>query len=119
MLSGRLRITKQPSLQGSGPAAALSATWSRRLATIANVASVPKRQLNNKMATAPRQSGSGMPNLGSGEDFRITENISANQFPANLRKNCVLFYTPETEELAKKIAAVGGDNITLGKIRWK
>ena len=50
------------------------------------------------------------------KDFRrMTSNVG----PGNMDKPCVLFFTPETEELAKKVAAVENSNITLGKIRWR
>jgi len=59
------------------------------------------------------------PSLASGEDFRVTANIDVASTPLQLRKNCVLFYTHDMEDLAKKIAAQAGGNIELGKIRWK
>ncbi|PNW78505.1 hypothetical protein CHLRE_09g394550v5 [Chlamydomonas reinhardtii] len=59
------------------------------------------------------------PALSTGEDFRITTNIEATQIPAALRKDCVLFYTPDTEELAQKVAQQAGGAITLGRIKWK
>ena len=50
------------------------------------------------------------------QDFRrMTSNVPR----GGLEKPCILFYTPETEELAKKVAAVENSNITLGKIRWR
>lgn len=39
--------------------------------------------------------------------------------PPQLRKNCVLFYTNDMEDLARKVAAEANGNIELGKIRWK
>ena len=57
--------------------------------------------------------------LASGEDFRISANVELETFPEELKKKCVLFYTPDTEELARKIAATAGGSITLGGIRWK
>ena len=59
------------------------------------------------------------PALSTGEDFRINVNVDAATIPAQLRKDCVLFYTPDTEELANKVAAQAGGSITLGKIKWK
>jgi hypothetical protein len=59
------------------------------------------------------------PSLASGEDFRVTANIDVASTPLQLRKNCVLFYTHDMEDLAKKISAHAGGNIELGKIRWK
>lgn len=68
----------------------------------------------------PRPSGSGAPPLASADfDYRIQANLEVSQIPLNLRKSCVLFYTNEFEDLAKKIAAEAGGNIKLGKIRWK
>lgn len=59
------------------------------------------------------------PALSTGEDFRICTNIDTTQIPAGLRKDCVLFYTPDTEELAQKVANQAGGTITLGRIKWK
>ncbi|GFH21357.1 uncharacterized protein HaLaN_18646, partial [Haematococcus lacustris] len=59
------------------------------------------------------------PSLSSVEDFRISVNVDPAAIPANLRKNCILFYTNDMEELAKKVAGHADGNIELGKIRWK
>eukprot|EP00195_Chlamydomonas_chlamydogama_P015597 CAMPEP_0202902958 /NCGR_PEP_ID=MMETSP1392-20130828/19650_1 /ASSEMBLY_ACC=CAM_ASM_000868 /TAXON_ID=225041 /ORGANISM="Chlamydomonas chlamydogama, Strain SAG 11-48b" /LENGTH=355 /DNA_ID=CAMNT_0049589863 /DNA_START=336 /DNA_END=1403 /DNA_ORIENTATION=+ len=74
------------------------------------------------MATSPRTSiatPTRQMSTASGEDFRITTNIDAASIPQDQRKQCVLFYTPETEHLAKKVAQLGGASIELGKIRWR
>ncbi len=55
----------------------------------------------------------------SGEDFRVVTNLEHSSFPPALRKDCVLFYTPDTEELAQKVVAQSGGAITLGRIKWK
>jgi hypothetical protein len=55
--------------------------------------------------------------LATGEDFRVVGNMEA--IPLALRKNCILFYAPETEELAKKIAQESDGTIRLGEIRWR
>lgn len=53
-------------------------------------------------------------------DYRIQpQNITAESIPDNLRKDCVLFYTPDTEPLARKIASEAGGSVELGSIRWK
>lgn len=51
-------------------------------------------------------------------DFRINANVDELAFPSRMRKECILFYCPETEGLAKKVAAQS-DSIVLGKIKWK
>ncbi|KAG1669872.1 hypothetical protein FOA52_012461 [Chlamydomonas sp. UWO 241] len=51
--------------------------------------------------------------------FRQNENMSLAGIPPNLRKDCVLFYCPETEELARKVAALGEGNVHLGQMKWK
>jgi hypothetical protein len=56
--------------------------------------------------------------LASLDDYRIVSNIDASAVPEALKKDCILFYTPETEPLARKIAAQG-QHVTLGNIRWK
>lgn len=89
--------------------------------TIARVASIRPRYTDG-FNMANRQSSSGIaqaPSLASGEDYRIQANVEVAQIPVELRKNCVLFYTNDMEELAKKVAAQAGGNIELGKIRWK
>ncbi|GFR52528.1 hypothetical protein Agub_g15101 [Astrephomene gubernaculifera] len=87
------------------------------------------RKLVTLKATTVRRSDNIMSNnmaaqtlahaLSTGEDFRICANIEATQIPAALRKDCVLFFTPDTEELAKKVALQAGGAITLGHIKWK
>ncbi len=52
------------------------------------------------------------------DDYRIIKNIDPDQIPEQLKKDCVLFYTPHTEALARKIAAEG-ERVELGNIRWK
>jgi hypothetical protein len=59
------------------------------------------------------------PSLASGEDFRINANVDPASIPQHLRKNCILFYTGEMEELAKRVAQHAGGSIELGKIRWR
>lgn len=36
-----------------------------------------------------------------------------------LRKKCVLYYSPENEELARKIAEEANGSIELGSIQWR
>ena len=56
--------------------------------------------------------------LGSLDDYRIISNIDPASLPPHLRKSCILFFAPETEELAIKIAAQNS-NIQLAKCRWR
>ena len=49
-------------------------------------------------------------------DFRRN---TSNVLPTSIDKECVLFYTSDTEELANQVAAVENSKITLGRIRWK
>jgi len=44
-------------------------------------------------------------------------NLKAEDFPEVLRKDCMLFYAPEMEGLARKIAAVS-PSVRLSNIRW-
>jgi hypothetical protein len=60
----------------------------------------------------------GRPSLTSIDDYRIVNNIDASAVPEDLKKDCILFYTPDTEALARKIAAEGS-HVQLGNIRWK
>lgn len=52
------------------------------------------------------------------DDYRIISNIDASMVPEELKKDCILFYTPDTEPLARKIAKQG-KHVSLGNIRWK
>lgn len=56
--------------------------------------------------------------LSSLDDYRVTGNIDASQIPDNMKKDCILFYSPDTEELAQKIAAASS-KVELGRIRWR
>lgn len=76
---------------------------------------------SGQMATAPPTS-TGLDKMLSAnsslEDYRMVSNIDTDTIPDNLKKDCVLFYTPDTEPLARKIAQVG-TRVELGNIRWK
>lgn len=52
------------------------------------------------------------------DDYRIVSNIDTSRVPEDLKKDCILFYTPDTEPLARKIAEQG-EHVVLGNIRWK
>lgn len=55
----------------------------------------------------------------SSEDFRITPpNVMLDDTSAFM-KECLLFYYPDCEGLAKRIAAVSGGNVELAEISWK
>jgi hypothetical protein len=54
-----------------------------------------------------------------GEDFRIVENVNADDLPEALRRDCVLYYAPDCKELAERIAEASEGAVKLGKIRWK
>ena len=52
------------------------------------------------------------------DDFRITApNVAGSD--SVLKKECLLFYYPECEDLAKKIASVSMGNVELAEISWK
>lgn len=48
----------------------------------------------------------------------LSPNIMAKDFPFNT-KDCILFYSPDTEDLAHKVAAQGGPGVRLGEINWR
>ncbi|KAL4529535.1 hypothetical protein Ndes2526B_g04343 [Nannochloris sp. 'desiccata'] len=53
-------------------------------------------------------------------DFRITgPNVELNEVPETLKKDCLLFYYPECEGLARRIADVSNGNVELAEITWK
>lgn len=84
---------------------------------VARVASIRPRTQDG-MATSNAGTNLSSAVLKSG-DYRIQANVEVAKIPPALRKNCVLFYTNDMEDLAKKVAAHAGGNIELGKIRWK
>lgn len=96
----------------------------RRAACSSGVASAPRRRggmATSFAATVDRslQQASSMDQaLKTIEDYRIISNIDTSQVPEDLKKDCILFYTPDTEPLARKIAAQGR-HVQLGNIRWK
>ena len=54
----------------------------------------------------------------SRDDIRIAApNVDLGSLPEYLKKDCLLFYHPEQQALAKKIATVS-DNISLSEIKW-
>ena len=56
----------------------------------------------------------------NGQDIRIAApNIDLDEFPGNLKHDCLLYYFPECEALADKIAGLVPDKVTLGKIKWR
>ena len=53
------------------------------------------------------------------QDIRIAApNVELQALPEYLKKECLLFYYPETEPLARQIAAKSS-NVELGNIRWR
>jgi hypothetical protein len=60
--------------------------------------------------------------VASTEDIRVSApNVdfkTLQSLPEHLRKDCLLFYYPDTEPLARRIAAIS-DKVELGEIRWK
>ena len=53
-----------------------------------------------------------------GIDIRLTSpNVELGALPDYLKKDCLLFYFPETEPLARRIAQASS-KIELGQIRW-
>lgn len=57
--------------------------------------------------------------VNSVDDIRITApNVELESFPDHLPKRCILFHYPETERLARSIAAASGSRVELGDIKW-
>jgi hypothetical protein len=55
----------------------------------------------------------------SDDDFRITApNLELGQAEL-FKKECLLFYYPDCEGLARRIADVSGGNVELAEISWK
>ena len=53
------------------------------------------------------------------DDVRIAApNFQVNDLPDNAKRECILFYYPESESLARQIAE-GNSHVRLGSIRWK
>lgn len=59
-----------------------------------------------------------MASMDTPRDFRINANLDVAGLSPTTRKSCVLFYAPETEMLARKVAAENS-NIKLAKCRWR
>jgi hypothetical protein len=97
----------------ASPASAVNAN-ERRYETKPSASSTPQSQLTYKPEFSTWPSKERM-----SDDFRRTASSNLRVSSSGTKKACVLFYTPETEELAKKVAAVENSNITLGKIRWR
>ena len=54
----------------------------------------------------------------NGQDIRMAApNIDLDTFPEYLKHDCLLFFFPECEALAEKIAGLS-PNVTLGRIKW-
>lgn len=52
-------------------------------------------------------------------DYRIAApNVTVDSLPNYLKKDCILFYHPETEPLARRIAELSGGRVELGDISW-
>lgn len=50
-------------------------------------------------------------------DYRMSANVEP--VPEALRKQTILYYSPENEELARKIAESAHGSIELGSIQWR
>jgi ribose-phosphate pyrophosphokinase len=54
------------------------------------------------------------------DDYRITApNVVLQDSDSLMSKDCLLFYYPDCEGLAKRIASVSGGNVELAEISWK
>lgn len=115
MLQNRLSSGSSVSSRLVAPRASSSsrASRARSVQVLAVAAPVHLRRFTMPPATPS------YPSLMSGEDFRYNINIDAAAIPHKLKKECVLFYAPETEELAHKVAALGGGSIELGSVKWR
>ena len=55
----------------------------------------------------------------AGQDIRLAApNLELQALPEYLKKECLLFYYPDTESLAQQIASLS-DSVELGSIRWR
>ena len=53
------------------------------------------------------------------DDYRIVaKNVDASQLRDDLRKRCVLFHSPDTEPLARRVAQAADGGVELGRIKW-
>ena len=53
------------------------------------------------------------------DDIRLlAPNFSMGDLPDNAKRECILFFHPESEALASQIAG-GNSHIRLGSIRWQ
>lgn len=68
----------------------------------------------------PRTNGTSVPagRDPGGQDIRlIAPNVELEALPDYLKRDCLLFYYPDTEDLARQIAAQS-DRVELGNIKW-
>jgi hypothetical protein len=90
----------------------------------------PQQILGKRISRGSSMALASAPSLGLGarsqsfatstlEDFRIVSNVNAEDVPAALRRDCILFYAPDCKELAERIAEASEGAVRLGNIRWK
>lgn len=69
-----------------------------------------------------QQTGNGsavLANRAADTDYRQSgPNVDLQALPEYLKKDCLLFYYPETEALAQQIVA-STPNVKLGRINWR
>jgi hypothetical protein len=109
--SSSRRPAVHPGAKGSTAAETSSSMAS--LPPIIPVANVPAAP-----ARAPSAGGATNASVDP-EDLRQTANVTVDSIPTYLKKDCVLFYAPECEPLARKIAETSGGSVELGRIRWR
>jgi hypothetical protein len=80
---------------------------------------VPVAQVAPAAQRAPSAGGGNGGGSVDPEDLRQTANVTIESIPTYLKKDCVLFYAPECEPLARKIAETSGGSVELGRIRWR
>ncbi|KAL4853687.1 Ribose-phosphate pyrophosphokinase 3 [Chlorella vulgaris] len=58
--------------------------------------------------------------LGDTSDYRIqAPNVTLNEVPECLKKDCLLFYYPDCEQLARRIVQCSDGTVELAEINWK
>jgi len=124
MLINSKNFVERPEHQGNPSLSAISARISHasRHLALGGGFSIPKghrRTVAKPMSDRHQHNRSQVRAVTSVDDIRITApNVELESFKDHLPKRCILFHYPETEQLAKSIAAASGSRVELGEIKW-
>mmetsp|Transcript_42571 Transcript_42571/g.107613 ORF Transcript_42571/g.107613 Transcript_42571/m.107613 type:complete len:412 (-) Transcript_42571:26-1261(-) len=100
-----------------------TATRRARTSAVSDERSTRPRTLPSSVAMKRRMGSEGgreSPVPEQGGDYRVSApNVESHTIPDGLKKDCLLFYCPQQEALARKIAADSDGSVELGHISWR